>query len=59
VSVRLRSNTIVALECAYHVMWRPKYRRKVIGGEMEVRLKEIIAEVVAEKGAWQWGCIGP
>jgi putative transposase len=28
--------------------WCPKYRRKVIGGRMEVRLKEIIAEVITE-----------
>lgn len=27
--------------------WRPKYRRKVIGGRME-----IVSEVVAEHGAW-------
>jgi putative transposase len=28
------------------------YRRGVIGGGMEARLKVIIAEVIAEKGAW-------
>ena len=37
---------------AYHVVWCPKYRRGVIGGRMEARLKEIIGEVIAEKGAW-------
>src|SRR3981189_2725369 len=30
----------------------PKYRRRVIGGRMEARLKQIIREVVDEKGAW-------
>ncbi|WP_280834743.1 IS200/IS605 family transposase [Mycolicibacterium frederiksbergense] len=50
--VTLRSNANIAFQCAYHVVWCPKYRRKVIGGPMEVRLKEIIAEVVEEKGAW-------
>jgi putative transposase len=33
------------------VVWCPKYRRRVIGGPMEARVKEIIAEVIAEKGA--------
>ena len=50
--VTLRTNANIAFQCAYHVVWCPKYRRKVIGGRMEVRLKEIIAEVIAEKGAW-------
>jgi len=42
----------IAFQCAYHVVWCPKYRRRVIGGRMEQRLKEIIAEVITEKGAW-------
>jgi putative transposase len=52
VGVRLRTNANIALQCAYHVVWCPKYRRRVIGGRMEARLKEIIAEVITEKGAW-------
>jgi putative transposase len=52
VGVTLRSNANIAFQCAYHVVWCPKYRRKVIGGRMEVRLKEIITEVITEKGAW-------
>lgn len=52
VGVTLRTNSNIAFQCAYHVVWCPKYRRKVIGGRMEVRLKEIIAEVITEKGAW-------
>jgi putative transposase len=52
VGVRLRTNANIAFACAYHVVWCPKYRRRVIGGPMEARLKEIIAEVIAEKGAW-------
>jgi putative transposase len=52
VGVTLRSNANIAFQCAYHVVWCPKYRRKVISGRMEVRLKEIIAEVIEEKGAW-------
>jgi putative transposase len=52
VGVRLRPNANIAFACAYHVVWCPKYRRWVIGRRMEARLKEIIAEVIAEKGAW-------
>ncbi len=48
----LRSNGNVVFQCAFHVVWCPKYRRRVLGGRIEARLKEIIREVVAEKGAW-------
>ncbi|PBJ35794.1 IS200/IS605 family transposase [Mycobacterium avium subsp. hominissuis] len=50
--VTLRTNANIAFQCAYHVVWCPKYRRKVIGGRMEARLKEIMVEVIDEKGAW-------
>ena len=46
----MRTNTNIAFQCAYHVVWCPRYRRKLTGGRMEVRLKEIIAELIAEKG---------
>jgi putative transposase len=52
VVVTLRSNSNVVFQCAYHVVWCPKYRRAVLGGRTEERLKEIVREVVAEKGAW-------
>lgn len=52
VGLTLRSNANIAFACAYHVVWCPKYRRKVIGGRMQERLQEIIVEVIAEKGAW-------
>jgi putative transposase len=51
-AVTLRANRNIAFQCAFHVVWCPKYRRRVIGGRMEERLKEIIREVVDEKGAW-------
>jgi putative transposase len=47
----LRTNANIALQCAYRVVWCPKYRRRVIG-RMEQRLTEVIAEVITEKGAW-------
>ncbi len=51
-AVALRSNANITFQCAFHVVWCPKYRRRVLGGRIEARLKEIIREVVAEKGAW-------
>lgn len=34
------------------MVWCPKYRRRVLGGRIEERLKQIIREVIEEKGAW-------
>jgi putative transposase len=47
----VRSNNTVVYRCHYHVVWCPKYRREVIGGTVEERLKEIIREVCAERNA--------
>ena len=52
VSVTLRSNSNVVFQCAFHVVWCPKYRRRVLGGRIEERLKQIVREVVEDKGAW-------
>lgn len=52
VPVTLRSNSNIVFQCAFHVVWCPKYRRRVIGGRIEERLKELIREVADEKGAW-------
>ena len=51
-SVTLRSNSNIVFQCAFHVVWCPKYRRRVIGGRMEDRLKQLIRDVCDEKGAW-------
>ena len=51
-AVTLRSNSNVVFQCAFHVVWCPKYRRRVLGGRVEERLKHLIREVVDEKGAW-------
>ncbi|SCL19514.1 IS200/IS605 family transposase [Micromonospora inyonensis] len=47
----VRSNNNVVYRCHYHVVWCPKYRRKVIDGTVDERLKEIIREVCAERNA--------
>lgn len=43
-----RSNNHVVYACTYHVIWCPKYRRAVLSGAVESRLKELIATAVAE-----------
>ena len=48
----LRTNSDIAFQSAFHVVWCPKYRRRVLGGGIEERLKQLIGEVVEEKGAW-------
>ncbi|AOW92778.1 transposase [Rhodococcus sp. WMMA185] len=47
----IRSNNGVVYRCTYHVVWCPKYRRKVIGGAVDDRLKQIIQEVCSERHA--------
>jgi len=43
-----KTNKNVAYDCKYHVVWTPKYRRKVLVNGVEQRLKEILQEVADE-----------
>ena len=43
-----KSNRNVVYSCKYHVVWCPKYRRKVLVDGVDERLKEI-AQAVAEE----------
>ena len=43
------SNHNVYYSCKYHVVWCPKYRRKVLTPPVDARLKEIIQEVCQER----------
>lgn len=47
--VEVRSNNNIVYRCAYHVVWCPKYRRPVIEGDVDTRLKQIIREVCDER----------
>ena len=47
----IRSNNNVVYRCTFHVVWCPKYRRPVITGPVDARLKQIIQEVCAERDA--------
>lgn len=49
--VEIRSNNNVVYRCNYHVVFCPKYRRPVITGAVDERLKQIIREVCAERDA--------
>jgi len=48
---KYKSNNNVVYSCKYHVVWCPKYRRKVLIEGVDVRLKEILLEVCTEFGA--------
>ena len=43
-----KTNNNVVYSCKYHVVWCPKYRRKVLVDGVDKRLKEI-AQAVAEE----------
>jgi len=43
-----KSNNNIVYSCKYHVVWCPKYRRKVLTNGIDARLKELIEEKCAE-----------
>ena len=43
-----KSNNNVVYSCKYHVVWCPKYRRKVLVNGVDARLKELIDEICHE-----------
>lgn len=47
-AIAYKSNRNVSYSCKYHVVWCPKYRRKVLIGGIDERLKQIITEVCEE-----------
>ena len=46
-----KSNNNITYSCKYHVIWCPKYRRKVLAGAVENRLKQLIHDVAKERQA--------
>jgi putative transposase len=48
---QIRSNGNVVYQCTFRVVWCPKYRRPVITGDVDTRLKQIIRDVCAERDA--------
>jgi putative transposase len=43
-----RSNNNVVYSCIYHVIWCPKYRRRVLVDKVDQRLREIISSVAVK-----------
>jgi putative transposase len=48
IDMEYKSNNDIVYSCKYHVVWCPKYRRKVLAGAVEARLQELIREVCAD-----------
>jgi len=43
-----KTNNNIVYSCKYHVVWCPKYRRKVLRDKISERLKELIKEKCSE-----------
>jgi len=46
--VKYKSNRNVVYSCKYHVVWCPKYRRKVLVPPVDERLKQVMSQVAEE-----------
>lgn len=46
--MKYKSNHNVVYSCKYHVVWCPKYRRKVLVNGVDARLKGLIEEICRE-----------
>ena len=49
--MQVKSNRNIVYCCKYHLVWCPKYRRRVLVDEVERRLKEIIIEQARKQNA--------
>lgn len=47
---KYKSNRHIVYCCQYHVVWCPKYRRKVLSDGIDARLKVVFAETASEMG---------
>lgn len=46
--MKYKSNKNIVYSCKYHVIWCPKYRRKVLVNGIDERLKEVLLETIKE-----------
>lgn len=46
--ITYKSNKNIVYSCKYHIVWCPKYRRKVLIDGVDVRLKELIKSIADE-----------
>ena len=49
--MKYRSNNNVVYACQYHVVWCSKYRRPVLTGAVEKRLKNLVRDTAGERQA--------
>lgn len=47
-SKRWKTSTSTVYNVCYHIIWCPKYRRKVLEGDVEIRLKELLHDKAEE-----------
>ena len=47
--MKYKSNNNFVYSCKYHVIWCPKYRRKVLVGDVAERLETLVREAAAEQ----------
>lgn len=47
----VRSNNNVVYRCTYHVVFCPKYRRSVLVDDIDVRFKQLVHDICAERDA--------
>lgn len=45
---QFKSNKNVVYSCKYHIVWCPKYRRRVLKDGVDTRLKEILQQIATE-----------
>ncbi|WP_017746621.1 IS200/IS605 family transposase [Scytonema hofmannii] len=45
---KFKSNNNIVYSCKYHVIFCPKYRRKVLINAVAIRLKELLAQIALE-----------
>lgn len=48
---KYKSNNNVVYSCKYHIIWCPKYRRRVLNNGVDIKFKEILSEILKEKKA--------
>jgi len=48
---KYKSNNNIVYSCKYHVVWCPKYRKKLLENAVAARLEEILSEVAEERSA--------
>ncbi len=48
INLSYKSNNNIVYSCKYHIVWSSKYRKRVLVGKIEKRLKEIIKNLCKE-----------